>query len=156
VTSVTVFTAVLGNVFQEWELLWDSRGHILLAGWRPSHTYSSDCHLKTLVIVWIWVLCYDRQSVCLGIKHPSVAYEQIFITVGQLRVCWCGALSLMRGRVCRLQLLALASAVILWSEPLWTRDHILLLQLTLGRHPRHGLHRKHRFQQLLHCVLHSH
>jgi hypothetical protein len=35
-------------------------------------------------------------------KHPSGAYDQIFITVRQLRVCWCGALSLTRGRVCRL------------------------------------------------------
>jgi hypothetical protein len=42
-------------------------------------------------------------------------------------VCWFGAPSLTRGRVCRLQLLlALASAVILGSESLGTRDHILL------------------------------
>jgi hypothetical protein len=34
-----------------------------------------------------------------GIKHPSGAYDQIFITVRQLRVCWCGALFLARGRV---------------------------------------------------------
>jgi hypothetical protein len=40
--------------------------------------------------------------VWLGIKHPSGAYDNIFITVRQLRVCWCGALSLSRGRVCRL------------------------------------------------------
>jgi hypothetical protein len=65
--------------------------------------------------------------VCLGIKHPSGAYDQIFITVRQLRVCWSEALSLTRGWICLLQLLlALASAVIHGSESLWTRDHILL------------------------------
>jgi hypothetical protein len=53
---------------------------------------------------------------CLGIKHPSGAYDQIFITVGQLRVCWGGALSLTRGRVCLLYVrLALASVVFLGS-----------------------------------------
>jgi hypothetical protein len=68
--------------------------------------------------------------VCLGIKHPSGAYDRILITVWQLRVCWFGAPSLTRGRVCRLQLLlALYRAVILGSEPLGTRDHILLFQI---------------------------
>jgi hypothetical protein len=62
------------------------------------------------------------RPVCLGIKHPSRALVQNFITVRRLRVCWCGALSLTRGRVCRLHLfLALASAVILGSESHGTR-----------------------------------
>jgi hypothetical protein len=70
------------------------------------------------------------RPVCLGIKHPYEAYDQIFITVRQLRVCWYGALSLTRGRVCCLQLLlTLASAVILGSESRGTRDHILLSQI---------------------------
>jgi hypothetical protein len=47
----------------------------------------------------------------------------------QLRVCRCGAPSLMRGRVCRIQLLlVLASAVILGSKSCGTHDHILLSQ----------------------------
>jgi hypothetical protein len=45
------------------------------------------------------------QLVCLGIKHPSEAYGQIFITVRHLRVCLCGTFSLSRGRVFLLQLL---------------------------------------------------
>jgi hypothetical protein len=71
-----------------------------------------------------------RRPVCLGIKHSSGAYDQTFITVRQLRVCWCGAFSLTRRRVCRLHLLlALASAVILGSVFRGTRDHILLYQI---------------------------
>jgi hypothetical protein len=70
------------------------------------------------------------RPVCLWIKNPSVAHDQIFVTVRQLRVCSCGALSLTRGRVCCLQLLlALARAVILGSESRGTRNHILLSQI---------------------------
>jgi hypothetical protein len=67
------------------------------------------------------------RPVSLGIKHPSVAYGQIFITFRELRIWWRGALSLTRGWLCCLQLLLiLASAVILGSESRGTRHHILL------------------------------
>jgi hypothetical protein len=66
--------------------------------------------------------------ICLGIKHPFVVYDQICITVRQLQVCWCGALSLTRGPVCRLQLLlALASAVIHGSDSRGIREHTCIL-----------------------------
>jgi hypothetical protein len=70
------------------------------------------------------------RPVCLGIKQQSGVYDQIFITLRQLRVCFCRTLTLIRGRVCRLQLLlALASPVILGSESRGTLDHILLSQI---------------------------
>jgi hypothetical protein len=58
----------------------------------------------------------------------SGAHDKIFITVWQLRSCFCGAPSLTRGRVCLLYML-LALAVFLGSESLGTRDHILLSQI---------------------------
>jgi hypothetical protein len=67
--------------------------------------------------------------VCLGVK-PHLGPKQIFVTVRQLQVCWCGVLSLMRGWVCHLQLLlGLASTVILGSKSCGTHDHILLSQI---------------------------
>jgi hypothetical protein len=61
-------------------------------------------------------------------KHPPGAYDQIFITVRQMRICWWGALSLTRGRVCCSQLLlTLASAVIFGSESCGTSDHTRIL-----------------------------
>jgi hypothetical protein len=62
-----------------------------------------------------------------GIKHPSGAHDQIFITFWQLRFCFYGVPSLTRWRVCLLYtLLALGSAVLLGSQSLCSRDHILL------------------------------
>jgi hypothetical protein len=90
---------------------------------------ASNVQVKVKVILRLAV----SRPVCLGIKHTSGAYEQIFVTVRLLRICSCGALSLTRRRVCRLRclqmLLALSSAVILGSESLGTRDHILVSQI---------------------------
>jgi hypothetical protein len=68
----------------------------------------------------------DGKSLSLGVEP----HDQIFVTVWQLRSCFCGAPSLTRGRVCLLyMLLALASTVFLGSESLGTCDHILLSQI---------------------------
>jgi hypothetical protein len=66
------------------------------------------------------------RPVCLGVKHPSVAFDKVFISVRYLRVCS----SLTRKRVCRLQLLlVLTSAVMLGSESRGNLDNILLSQI---------------------------
>jgi hypothetical protein len=86
--------------------------------------------------VWLWVwresyITTDGQSASLPWNEaPIWGLRPDFITVREMRICWHGALSLTRGRVCRLQLLlALAGAVILGSESLGTCDHILLSQI---------------------------
>jgi hypothetical protein len=71
-----------------------------------------------------------RLAVGLGLKPQSGAQEQKFVTVTQLRICWCGEPSLTRRWVSRLQfLLVLASAVILRTESRGTHYHILLSQI---------------------------
>jgi hypothetical protein len=99
---------------------------------------NSDFWLISLISSFdVWLLSLSlilrptvSRPVCLGIKHPSGAYDQICITVRQLRVYRCGALTHKRTGFCRLQLLlAFASAVILESETRWTRDHILLSEI---------------------------
>jgi hypothetical protein len=110
------WTKSVGYDSQQWRLFC-CRAHVL-AGWPPSR--NSELNFLSLSLILPPTI---SRPVCLGIKHPSGAYDQILITVRHLRVCWSGAFSLTRGRICRLQLvLDLASAVILGSESLGTRD----------------------------------
>jgi hypothetical protein len=77
-----------------------------------SCTTASSCTTECVLSLSLSVKIRPTVSrpVYLGIKHPSGAYDQIFITVRQLWVCWCGTLSLTKGRVCRLQLLLASPA----------------------------------------------
>jgi hypothetical protein len=77
----------------------------------------------------------DRQSASLSwCQAPICDQRPIFLLRSliifiQLRVCWCGAPSLKRGRICSFQLLlGLASGVFLGSESRGTHDYILLSQ----------------------------
>jgi hypothetical protein len=90
-------------------------------------------------------LIYDRQSVGLGVRHPSRTRDQFFfllsISFRQLWVWYFVAPSLTRGRVCNLllQLLpGLARAVTLWSKSRRTHGHILLSHLRLPQPERPG------------------
>jgi hypothetical protein len=82
--------------------------------------------VKVKVILWLTV----SQPVYLCVNHQSGSQDQIFITVRQLQVCWCGVPSLTRGQVCCLQLLlVLANAVILSSKSHGYHDQILLSEI---------------------------
>jgi hypothetical protein len=79
----------------------------------------------------------DGQSVSLSWWKAHLLSKARFLLLSrQLQIRWCGAPSLMKGRVCRLQLLLpLASIVILGTESRGTQDHILLSQV---RDPKPG------------------
>jgi hypothetical protein len=78
----------------------------------------------------------DDQSISKSwCRAPSAAHDQIFITLWQLRSCFCGAPSLTRGRVCLLcMLVALASVVFFGSDPhIWDFPFRRLLRLAVSR-----------------------
>jgi hypothetical protein len=107
-----------------------------LGCWTAPALATSFSFLTTATLTWLnseSKLCYDWRSVDQSVLVSSthlVLKPQIFISVRQLRVSWCGVPSVMKEWVCCLQLLlAFASAVILGSKSCETHDHILLSQV---------------------------
>jgi hypothetical protein len=77
------------------------------------------------------------RPVCVGVRHPPIWCPwPDFITVRQLRACWCGAPSVTRGRVCNLQLLmVLASEVIRRSQSHGTHDDVRIILSQIRESP---------------------
>jgi hypothetical protein len=89
------------------------------------HLPCSSLWLTVEVEVRLWPTV--NRPVCLGVRFPSGAHDQIFVFCLTMWISWCGASSLMRGWVCKLLvqlLLGLASAVTFRVQV--PQNHILL------------------------------
>jgi hypothetical protein len=98
-----LLSSVFRTALPGWRIFSCLLGSVLNSGLRDS-PYSV-CKLNLSFMLRSTV----SRPVCLGIKHPCGVHDQIFITVWQLRVWWCGEPSLTIGR--------------------GTLDHILLYQI---------------------------
>jgi hypothetical protein len=98
------------------------------SGWNQSHV---DTQEKSWVEFEFYVTTDGKPASLSWYKAPIWGLRpDLYYSYDNYGFFSCGAPSLTRGRVWLLyMLLALASAIFLWSESLGTRDHILLSQI---------------------------
>jgi hypothetical protein len=106
------------------------------------HLYVSISVMDVALIKWctriqqLELLMWEGYSTSIPLPSPewlNWLTERRSGTSDLLRVYWCGAPSLTRGRICSLQLLlGLASAVFLEFESLEANDHILLSEISIS------------------------
>jgi hypothetical protein len=134
--TVLAWLIIMGSGLGDW-IYWhfftitvNYNSHTFNSFWMPHDSCLTNLYEESLKGPWLSLslklLPTVSRPVSLGIKLTT----RFSILSDSCGVCWCGALSLTRGRICRLQLLlALASEVILRSEYRGTRNHILLSQI---------------------------
>jgi hypothetical protein len=110
--------------------------HLIMTARTPSERRLCDESLTNLGLIWTSRMqsrsniATDRQSVSSGVHLRLTTRYLLLFYIYVLVFFFCGAPSLTRGRVCRLQLLlVLGRAVILRSKSRGTRDHIFLSQI---------------------------
>jgi hypothetical protein len=136
VFSVTISTALHGNVFQQWTFVW-SRGHVP-AYWHPSHTNPILCLLPSQDSPNRSRIFFttDSQSVsqsvsqCLGVEHPCGTCDRILLPVGMFLFESCVLVSVERP-LWREDGSTICSAITQWSESHRTRNHTWLSHLRL-------------------------
>jgi hypothetical protein len=95
-----------------------------------TYSHFEICPLAALFKVKVTLRLTVSQSVSLGFDPHMGLMTRYLLLFDSYCLVFCGAPSLTIGRVCLLyMLLALISAVFLGSEPLETRDRILLSQI---------------------------
>jgi hypothetical protein len=118
--------AILGELLPDYYFLKKKQSRLDLFVQSKKAVSSQPNSIKKIAEVRVML----RPMVSRSVEHPPGAYDHVFIALRQLRVGWCGASSMTRGRACSLRLLlGLERKIILGSVSSIIHYNILLLQI---------------------------